>query len=97
MMYLLLSEIDYSAMPTDPAERGKLMASFMEIVKKDLDSGALMTWGMSPGGYRGFVLTKQDPKDLYAKTSMFIPHVKQEVLPMLSYDEVMDVMKEMQT
>jgi len=96
-MYLILSEMDYSALPTDPAERGKLMASFMEIVKKDLDSGALIMYGQSPGGYRGFVLSKQDPKEIYAKTSMFIPHVKFEVLPMLSIDETMDVMKEMQT
>ena len=96
MMYLVLGETDYSKLPTDHAERGKIMAPFMETVKKDLDSGALMAWGMSPGGSRGFVLSKQDPKELYARASMFTPYVKFEVMPMLSFDEVMDVMKEMQ-
>ena len=95
-MYLLLSEMNYSALPTDPKERGKVTEPFMEIVKKDLDSGAIIMWGMSPGGHRGFVVSKQDPKELLAKASTFIPYVKFEVLPMLSFGEVMDVMKEMQ-
>ena len=96
MMYLLLSEMNYSALPADPTERAKITAPFLEIVKKDLDRGELMMWGMSPGGQRGFALTKQDPKELFGRASTFIPYVKFKVLPMLSLDEVIDVMKSMQ-
>ena len=97
MMYLLLMEYNLSLLPKDLEERMKLFEPFMEMGKKDLESGELAMVGMSPDGHYGFVISNQDPKTIYMKTQMMVPYVKCEVKPMLSLDETMDLMKKMQT
>ena len=96
MMYLILMEIDQSLLPEDPEEKMKIMTSFMEMGKKDIDSGELKMIGMSPDGRNGFVISNQDVKTIYTKAQILAPATKCKVMPMLSLDEVMDVMKEMQ-
>jgi hypothetical protein len=96
MMHLILMEVDQSLFPKDPEEKIKMMASFMEIGKKDLESGELKMLGMSPDGQHGFVISNQDIKTIYTKAQILAPYTKCKVMPMLSIDEVMDVMKGMQ-
>jgi len=97
MMYLILLEYNLSLLPKDLEERMKIFGPFMEIGKKDIESGELAMVGMSPDGRHGFVISNQDPKTIYTKTQMMIPYVKSKVKPMLSLDEAMGVLKEMQT
>lgn len=97
MMYLILIESDPSSMPKDLKERIKIMTSLLENVKKDLDSGELKMVGMSPGLGSSFFVSQQDPKVILAKRIMSSANVKKfEVKPMLSLDEIMDVLKGMQ-
>ena len=96
MMYLILLETDQSLLPKDPKERMKIMAPILEMGKKDLDSGELKMVGMSPDGRNGFVISTQDVKTIYNRAQIQAPYTKIKVMPMLSLDEVMDVMKEMQ-
>ena len=95
-MYLILAEMDHSFFPEDPEEKMKIMTRNMEMVKNDLDSGELLMFGMSPDGRTGFLISNQDVKTIYTKTQIIGPVMKFKVKPMLSFDEVMDVMKEMQ-
>jgi len=96
MMYLILMETDPSLLPKDPEEKMKIIGSMMEMGKKDLESGELEMIGMSPDGRNGFVISNQDAKTIYTKTQIMAPYTKCKVKPMLSFDEAMDVMKEMQ-
>ena len=97
MMYLILLETDHSLLPKDTNEKMKIIASQMELGKKDLDSGELKMAGMSPDGQNGFVISTQDVKAIYTRAQMLGPYMKlKKVMPMLSIDEVVDVMKEMQ-
>jgi len=95
-MYLILMEYNLSLLPKEPKDRMKIFGPFMEMGKKDLESGELAMLGMSPDGRHGFVVSNQDPKTIYTKTQMMVPYVKSKVKPMLSLDEAMDVLKEMQ-
>jgi len=83
-------------MPTDPEERMKLIQSQIEMTKKAVDSGQIKMWGISPGGGSGFSVTEGDAKEIFAGTAMYAPYTKFVVKPMLSIDEVIDVMKGMQ-
>ena len=96
MVYLVLGERNDSVLPTDREEQMKIMMPIMENVKKDIDSGELLMWGVSPGGSRGFVVSKQDEKTIHANLSMVAPYWKFEVTPMLSIDEVIEAAKAMQ-
>ena len=96
MMYLIMMETVQSVMPKDPKERMKIMTPIMEMGKKDLDSGELKMIGMGPDGQNSFVISNQDLKTIYIKTQLMAPYIKSKVMPMLTFDEAMDVMKEMQ-
>ena len=96
MMSLMLWEANVSLFPSDPEERTKLIMSMAEKVKSSIDSGETKMWGISTGGGRGFSVTEGDGKEIFARTSGYAPYIKFKVKPMLSFDEYMDVMKEMQ-
>jgi DNA primase len=96
MINLMLWETNDSLFPLDPEERMKLIISMAENVKAELDSGVIKTWGISAAGGRGFSISEEDPKAIYARTSRFFPFIKFEIIPMLSIDEMINTMKEMQ-
>ena len=96
MIYLILWEANTALMPADPQERMKLMTSHIEMTKKDLGSGDIKMWGVSPGGGQGFTIAGGDAKGLMGGTMKYTPYYKFDVKPMLSIDEVIDVMKGMQ-
>lgn len=95
MRNLVLWEIDSALMPTDPGERMKLIGTMLEMVKKDVDSGEI-EWGTSTSGMRGYAVSQQDEKVVYAKAMTFCPYAKFEVIPIISVDEAIDAVKGMQ-
>jgi hypothetical protein len=96
MMTLLLWETNDSLMPSDKEERGKLIMTMLEKVKKDLESGGIKSWGVSAGGGSGFSISEMDSKGVFERTTMYAPYVNFEVIPMLSVDEAIEVFKGMQ-
>jgi hypothetical protein len=95
-MYLILWESDPAMYPSDPNERMKILMSHIEMIKKDVDSGEAKMWGVSVGGGSGFVVTEDNPKQSFAKSMVYSPYAKFDIRPMLTIDEMMDVIKEMQ-
>ena len=97
MMYLMLWEADMSAYPSNPDEASKLRQSSIETIRKNIESGKVKMWGISPEGLHGFVIRgEEDAKTLLTGSLERLPHVKRKIIPMLSFDEYLDVMKEMQ-
>jgi hypothetical protein len=96
MIYLILWEATNALMQADPQERMKLIMSHIEMTKKDLDSGEVKMWGISPGGGHGYSIAEGDAKELMPGMMKYTPYYKFEVKPMLSIDEVVDAMKSMQ-
>lgn len=96
MMTLILWEANDSLFPLDPEERRKLVMSMAENVKKDVESGATKLWGISAGGGRGFSITEDEPREIYARTAGYFSYIKFELRPMLSIDEMIETLKSMQ-
>ena len=69
--------------------------SWTEKAKKDLDSGKVKMWGISLGGSKGFAVVEGSGKEILADSMFYSPYLKSKVKPMLSFDEYMDVLKEM--
>ena len=95
MMYLNLWEANESAWPKDPEEREKILAPIRERVKENIENGKIKMWGMSLSGGHGFNVSEMDPKEIFCMAMNSSPYFKSKVMPMLSFDEAMDVMKEM--
>ena len=96
MMTLILWESNVSLFPLDPKERTKLIMSMAEKVKSQVDSGKTKMWGISTGGDHGFAITEGDGKEVFATTAAYSPYIKFKIKPMLSIDEMIEVMKGMQ-
>ena len=97
MMYLNLWEANEAAWPKDPKEREKILAPIIERTKENIENGKIKLWGMSLSGGHGFNVSEMDPKELFGMVMFTSPYFKAKVMPMLSFDEAMNVMKEIQT
>ena len=95
MKKLVLWEMNNALLPTDPAERMKLISTMLGEVKKDVDSGKI-DYGVSPSAMRGYVVSEQDEKEIYSKAMFFSPYATFEVITTLSIDEAIDAVKGMQ-
>ena len=93
---LILWEANDSLMPIDREERRKLIMSMLEGVKKSVDSGEMKMWGISSGGGNGFSISERSSKEIFALAMKYAPYIKFQIKPMLSVDEMIDIMKEMQ-
>ena len=92
MKKLVLWEMNNALLPTDPAERMKLISTMLGEVKKDVDSGEI-EWGSSPSAMRGYVVSEQDEKVIYSRAIMFSPYATFEVIPIISVDEAINAVK----
>jgi hypothetical protein len=96
MVNLILWEQYPALLPTDPAERMKVQMQMLMMVKDDVAKGVHSSWGMSPSGRHGYALTDLDGDKLFATLARFTAYVKFTVLPMISIDAALAVMKQMQ-
>jgi len=95
MVNLVLWEM-IGALPTDPAQRMKFQMQMLSWVKDDIAKGVHSAWGMSPGGDHGYALTDLEGDKLFASLARFGTYVKFTVKPMISVDEAIAVMKQIQ-
>ncbi len=80
----------------DPEEAQKGRISWLEGIKKDIDSCVIKMWGVSPAGGRGFMVFEGDEKALFAQIQKSAPRFKCKVEPMISIDEILAQVKGMQ-
>ena len=100
MITLIHWEVNWSIMGklfTPGSEESEdVRMTMLEGIKKDIDSGVLKMWGVSPAGGRGFMLFEGDEKALYAQLQKLFPRISFKVEPMLSIDETISTLKGMQ-
>ena len=91
--FINLWELDNSKMPTDPNEREALIGKLREMTKKMLDEGQITDWGIFAGGGAGYGIAEGTAADVLKRTMQFAPYVKFHAHPVLSIDEMGEVMK----
>jgi hypothetical protein len=96
MKTLLLWEMNTAFIPIDPKERIGLWLKMLESVKTAIDSGITETWGVSPSGDKGFSISNQSEQELLTSLAGYSPYVKFKVLKMLSVDEAIASVSELQ-
>ena len=92
---LNLWEMDMSRMPADPSERMALLGKQLETTKKMLDEGRISDWGLFAGGGAGYGIGPADAAEVLKNIMVFVPYVKFHSHPVLSIDEVAEVMRSM--
>ena len=93
--FLNLWEVDSSKMPMDLNERAAVMGKLLEMTKKMLDEGQVNDWGIFAGGGAGYAVAGGTEAETLKRTMQFAPYIKFQVHPVLSVNEVAEVMKSM--
>ncbi len=93
--FINLWEIDSSKMPHDPKEIAALRWKQVEMTKKMLDEGQISDWGIYAGGGAGYAISEGTAMDSLRNTMQFSPYITIRIYPVLSVDEVAEVMKSM--
>jgi len=91
--YITLWEMDNSKMPIDPNERAALLGKMTEMTKKMLGEGKITDWGIFAEGNAGYSISKGTEADVLKRVMQFMPYCKFQVHPVLSIDEVTELMK----
>jgi hypothetical protein len=91
--FLYLWETDNSLMPTDPDERAALLGKQMEMTRKSLDEGQITDWGLFADGSAGYAIGEGTEMDSLRGVMRFAPYVKFQAHPVLSIEQVAEVMK----
>ena len=94
MMYLLLFESDPALLPKDMDEKKKQWLGGIAMFREEMKNGNITAMGLSVSGNKGFILTNQSAKQVFAKRLQNLA-VNSKVIPMLSLEEAEDVIKEL--
>lgn len=76
--------------PTNPEERVKLWLSMLELVKADIQSGAIRDWGMCSDASGGYALVETDEKTLHTMILRWVPYIRFNIKPVLTVDQIIE-------
>ena len=93
--YLFLWESNINLMPANPTERAALIGKQIEMTKQALKDKKIIDWGLYASGNAGYAIGEGTTQDALKGAMQFDPYVKFQTIPVLSIDEVADVMKSM--
>lgn len=82
--------LSHMFIPTDAEERMKLWMSMLEMVKADLQSGALSDWGIYSDDSGGYAFAETDEQTLHSTIMRWIPYVSFDIRPVLTADQAME-------
>ena len=89
--FLTLWEVDTNRVPVDPKERITHWTMLLNLVKDDLKSGG--DWGEFAGGGRGYAISEGTEQEIYMSLSRYVPYIKFEVHPIISINQIEEMMK----
>jgi hypothetical protein len=91
--FLYLWEQVPGTLPADPRQRGEILGKMIEMTKKALDDRRISDWGLFAGGDAGYCIGEGTEADALRGAMQFTPYYKFTVHPVLSLQQVAEVMK----
>lgn len=76
-----------------PKERFEAWIKMIEMVKADIESGALTSWGIYHDASGGYAFSKLKPNELYTMILKWSPFVMFDAKPVLNADQAIESMK----
>ena len=93
--YLMLWELDPTKVPTDRKERAALWGPMIQGVKQRIAAGTTKDWGVFAGGLKGFSIHEGDEMTVSKGVQNFIPYVSYEVHPLVSVEQMQEVIEDL--
>lgn len=91
--FLAVWEVDTTKVPDKPEERFENWTMMLNMVKKDMESGGIMDWGMFAGRLAGYSICERTEQEIALELTKYVPYVKFKVYPVISVDQVLENIK----
>jgi hypothetical protein len=91
--YLLLWRMDPARVPVDPKARSTGWSALMGMVKKDMEKGISKDWGAFIGEGGGYAIAEGSETEVSIMTQQYSPYVHFETHPIMSVNQVEDMLK----
>jgi hypothetical protein len=89
----MLWEIDQNRVPISPQERGAGWGALMDIVREDMKKGMIKNWGAFVGEINGYAVYEGTEVEIGNALQQYVPWVHFKVHPILSVDQVDEIVK----
>ena len=93
--YLLLWEVDLAKVPAGRKERAALWGPMVQMVKQQIKDGTTKDWGVFAGGLKGFSVTEGDEMTVSKSAQKYLPFVTFDVHPIISVEQMEDVIEDL--
>ena len=93
--YLLLWQLDPARVPVDPKERAAGWSGLMAMVHKDLEKGICKDWGAFVGEGSGYVVVEGTESEVSLMAQQYNPYCHFETHPLMSVNQIDDMLKTM--
>ena len=67
----------------------------MELVKQDMDKGVTKDWGLFPSEGAGYCILEGTNMEIMQCTEQYVPYVDFEARPIASFEETLELIKNM--
>jgi hypothetical protein len=91
--YLVLWEIDTTKTPEDPKAKKAQYLAFGDLVKKQLQEGAVKEWGLFLGSAEGYNIFEGSNVELQTLIGMWTPFIRFNTRELMTIDEVIKANK----
>jgi hypothetical protein len=85
--------VDSSRLPATLQENTEARVKMLEAVKADLSAGKMTDWGQFANGMAGYCIGEGSEEDVYALVYKYMPVIQFKVLPVLSADQSLNIIK----
>ena len=86
--------VDSASAPDTPQKVMELSLKFLEAVKADLSASKYTEWGQFSNGIEGYAISELSESEIFATMLKYSPVVAYTLVPVLSVEQTMEVVKQ---
>ena len=93
--YLMIWDLNLALTPVNPKERGAGFELLMSMVKQDIEKGLSKDWGNFVGEGSGYCIAEGSEVEINKMVQQYAPYVTFKTHPVVSLEQVDEVIKSM--
>lgn len=91
--YLMIWDLNLEHTPVDPKERGAGYELLIAMIKQDMERGLTKDWGNFVGEGSGYAVVEGSEVEVNKMVQLYTPYVRFRTHPVISLDQVNEVIK----
>lgn len=93
--YLMIWDLNLALTPVNPKERGAGFELLLSMVRQDIEKGLTKDWGNFVGEGSGYCIAEGSEVEINKMVQQYAPYVTFKTYPLVSLEQVDEVIKSM--